>query len=160
MLDQGTGNKNWRERGTGDARLLRHRESGAIRMLMRQEKTLKIIANFIVQPEIVLVPNVSSDRSWCFNAFDFSSGEKLEEISFAIRFADTDIAKEFSDKFEICKQEMKLLLEGKDNPESAAAGDEAAAALAGLSTNDDDAAPAPAAASAEEEAPVAEKAAE
>ena len=138
MLDQGTGNKNWRERGTGEARLLRHRESGAIRMLMRQEKTLKIIANFVVQPEIVLVPNVSSDRSWCFNAYDFSNGETLEEISFAIRFADVDIAKEFSEKFEICKQEMKLLAEGKDNTDTdaVAAGDEAAAALAGLSTDD------------------------
>ena len=153
-MDQGTGNKNWRERGTGDARLLRHRDSGAIRMLMRQEKTLKIIANFVIQPEIVLVPNVSSDRSWCFNAYDFSDGENLLETSFAIRFADSDIAKEFFDKFEICKTEMKMYMQGKDNPESAAAGDEVAAALAGLSTNDNDDAPA---AAGEDDAPAPEK---
>ena len=36
-----------KERGTGNARLLRHKESKKIRFVMRQEKTLKPVANFI-----------------------------------------------------------------------------------------------------------------
>lgn len=35
----------WKERGIGDAKLLKHKESGKIRFLLRQEKTLKIVAN-------------------------------------------------------------------------------------------------------------------
>jgi len=38
LLDKGTGNKSWRERGIGEARILRHREHQRLRFLMRQEK--------------------------------------------------------------------------------------------------------------------------
>ena len=120
----------------GEARLLRHRETGVIRMLMRQERILKIIANFVLIPGIVLVPNVGSDKSWCWTCSDFADGESLVETSFAIKFGDSDIAKEFKEKFEKCQQEMKLMSEGTDKPEAAAAGDEAAAALAALTTNE------------------------
>ena len=37
----------WKERGTGNAKLMRHKESKKIRFVMRQEKTLKPVANFI-----------------------------------------------------------------------------------------------------------------
>ena len=36
----------WKERGIGILKLLRHKESNKIRFIMRQEKTLKVIANF------------------------------------------------------------------------------------------------------------------
>ena len=32
----------WKERGTGDSKLLKHKETGKVRFMMRQEKTLKI----------------------------------------------------------------------------------------------------------------------
>ena len=35
----------WKERGTGDVKLLKHKESGKIRLLMRRDKTHKICAN-------------------------------------------------------------------------------------------------------------------
>lgn len=35
----------WKERGTGDVRLLQHKESKRIRLLMRRDKTLKVCAN-------------------------------------------------------------------------------------------------------------------
>ena len=42
-----TGGQEWKERGVGHVRLLKHKESQRIRLLMRQEKTLKIRANHI-----------------------------------------------------------------------------------------------------------------
>lgn len=36
-----------KERGTGNARLMRHKETKKIRFIMRQEKTLKPVANFL-----------------------------------------------------------------------------------------------------------------
>jgi Ran-binding protein 1 len=39
--------KEWKERGIGQARFLRHKESRKTRFLMRQDKTLKIRANHI-----------------------------------------------------------------------------------------------------------------
>lgn len=35
----------WKERGTGDVRLLKHKENGITRLVMRREKTLKVCAN-------------------------------------------------------------------------------------------------------------------
>lgn len=35
----------WKERGTGDVKLLKHKTTGKIRLLLRQEKTLKVCAN-------------------------------------------------------------------------------------------------------------------
>ena len=68
LLDVGTGNKQWNERGIGDARLLKHKESGKIRLLMRHEKTLKIVLNHLVSPEIDMVPMTGSDKAWTWHA--------------------------------------------------------------------------------------------
>ena len=38
----------WKERGIGNGKLLRNDEKKQIRFVMRQEKTLKPIANFII----------------------------------------------------------------------------------------------------------------
>lgn len=35
----------WKERGRGDVKILKHKEQGTCRVLMRREKTLKICAN-------------------------------------------------------------------------------------------------------------------
>ena len=37
----------WKERGVGNAKLMRDREEKKIRFVMRQEKTFKPVANFI-----------------------------------------------------------------------------------------------------------------
>lgn len=38
-------NRDWKERGTGDVRLLKHKENGKTRLVMRRDKTLKVCAN-------------------------------------------------------------------------------------------------------------------
>jgi Ran-binding protein 1 len=103
---------------------------------MRQEKTLKVIANHIVDPRIVLTPNSGSDRSWVWAALDFAKGELVETI-FALRFSDSDSAKEFYDAFVAAQEAMKKVLEGADNPDAAEVGDEATTAIAALSTKEE-----------------------
>ncbi|CAJ1957713.1 unnamed protein product, partial [Cylindrotheca closterium] len=112
LLDVGSGNKTWKERGIGEARILRHKEHQRLRLLMRQEKTMKVIVNHALDPRIKLEPNVGSDRSWVWSAFDFAEGE-LKETVFALRFADSDIAQEFKKNFEECQAEMEKLLAGE-----------------------------------------------
>jgi Ran-binding protein 1 len=89
----------WKERGTGDVRLLKHKENGKTRLVMRRDKTLKVCANHYVVPEMKLSPNVGSDRSWVWNAAaDVSEGEP-EAVTLAIRFANSDNADQFKDAF-------------------------------------------------------------
>ena len=61
----------------------RHKETGHIRVLMRQEKTMKVIANHFLDPRITMTPNAgASDKSWVWVAFDFTDGELVETVAF------------------------------------------------------------------------------
>ncbi len=135
LLDVGSGNKSWKERGIGDIKILKHKEHSRMRVLMRQEKTMKVIVNHALDPRITLEPNAGSDRSWVWSAFDFAEGELVETV-FAIRFADSEIADKFKKVFLEQQKEMEKVLAGEDGAPSAEA-DEAAEAIAGLSTKDD-----------------------
>ena len=106
---------------------------------MRQEKTMKVIMNHAIDPRIKLEPNAGSDRSWVWSAYDFAEGELVETV-FALRFADSEIANAFKEKFEEAQKEMEKVLAGEDNPgeDGGAAADEAAEALAALKTSGDD----------------------
>ncbi|KAI4132666.1 MAG: hypothetical protein LQ338_000606 [Usnochroma carphineum] len=82
--------REWKERGTGDVRLLKHKENKKTRLVMRRDKTLKVCANHYVVPNMHLEPNVGSDRSWVWNAAaDVSEGEP-EAQTLAIRFANSE----------------------------------------------------------------------
>ncbi|KAI9718401.1 MAG: hypothetical protein M1812_004122 [Candelaria pacifica] len=82
--------REWKERGTGDVRLLKHKENGKTRLVMRRDKTLKVCANHYVVPDMKLSPNVGSDRSWVWNAAaDVSEGEP-EAQTLAIRFGNSE----------------------------------------------------------------------
>lgn len=40
-------NAEWKERGTGEVRLLEHKEKKKVRLVMRRDKTLKVCANHL-----------------------------------------------------------------------------------------------------------------
>mmetsp|Transcript_10475 Transcript_10475/g.18403 ORF Transcript_10475/g.18403 Transcript_10475/m.18403 type:complete len:104 (+) Transcript_10475:799-1110(+) len=103
---------------------------------MRQEKTMKVIANHALDPRIKLEPNSGSDRSWVWSCYDFAEGE-LEEKVFALRFANSEVADEFKKKYEKHQKEMEKLLAGEDKPDEDGKADEAAEALSGLNTGDE-----------------------
>lgn len=94
----------WKERGKGDVKLLRNKSTHKVRLLMRQEKTLKICMNHIVYPSLHFQPNAGSDRSWTWRCRDYA-GEEPEgkDETFAIRFKDSDIANIFKEKIEEAK---------------------------------------------------------
>ncbi|TPR01364.1 Phosducin family protein [Aspergillus niger] len=102
--------KEWKERGTGDVRLLKHKENQKTRLVMRRDKTLKVCANHYIVPDMKLSPNVGSDRSWVWNATaDVSEGEP-EAQTLAIRFANSDNANLFKEAFEKAQKENEKLL--------------------------------------------------
>ncbi|KAL8785519.1 MAG: hypothetical protein Q9213_003345 [Squamulea squamosa] len=101
--------REWKERGTGDVRLLKHKENAKTRLVMRRDKTLKVCANHYVVPNMHLEPNVGSDRSWVWNAAaDVSEGEP-EASTLAIRFANSENANLFKDAFVKAQQENEAL---------------------------------------------------
>ncbi|XP_062601491.1 ran-specific GTPase-activating protein-like [Saccostrea cucullata] len=90
----------WKERGTGDVKLLKHKVTGLIRLLMRRDKTHKVCANHFVTTQMELKPNAGSDRAWVWPVpSDFADEEAKQEL-LAIRFANSENALKFKEKFE------------------------------------------------------------
>ena len=112
--------KQWKERGVGDIKLLKNRRSGKIRVLMRRDQVLKICANHQITAEMKLKPNAGSEKSWVWSTMaDFSEQEcRTEQL--AVRFKSEDIAKQFKEKFKECQEMLKnsTLMESRVQPNS------------------------------------------
>ena len=58
----------WKQRGTGDIKILKHKTTGRFRVVMRQEKTLKLVANHRFDTASTLVrlscPTAALIRLW------------------------------------------------------------------------------------------------
>ncbi|XP_036814960.1 E3 SUMO-protein ligase RanBP2-like [Oncorhynchus mykiss] len=91
--------KEWKERGIGLVKILKHNTSGKVRLLMRREKVLKVCANHYITPDMLLKPNAGSDKSWVWNAVNYADEEPRPE-QLAIRFKTEDEALLFKTKFE------------------------------------------------------------
>ncbi|XP_008334788.1 ran-specific GTPase-activating protein isoform X2 [Cynoglossus semilaevis] len=97
----------WKERGTGDVKLLKHKEKGTIRLLMRRDKTLKICANHHIVPTMELKSNAGSDRAWVWNTLADYADESPKPELLAIRFLNAENAQKFKAKFDECKEEVR-----------------------------------------------------
>lgn len=98
-MDRSGETPEWKERGTGQVKILRHKTKPRTRLLMRRDKTLKVCANHFVTKNITLMPNCGSDRAWVWSvACDFSDEEPKAEM-LAIRFLNAENAKKFKEVF-------------------------------------------------------------
>uniref|UniRef100_A0A8C7XE19 Ran-specific GTPase-activating protein n=1 Tax=Oryzias sinensis TaxID=183150 RepID=A0A8C7XE19_9TELE len=109
----------WKERGTGDVKLLKHKEKGTIRLLMRRDRTLKICANHNIVPTMELKPNAGSDRAWVWNTLADYADECPKPELLAIRFLNAENAQKFKVKFDECKDEVQKNLEKSGNTDNA-----------------------------------------
>ena len=100
----------WKERGVGNLKLLKHKITGQIRVLMRRDQIWKVCANHFLTADMELKENAGSDRSWMWHTnADVSDGEpKAEQL--AVKFKNAEIAQEFKEKFDMCKEELKASL--------------------------------------------------
>lgn len=95
----------WKERGLGEAKLLRSKATGRVRFLLRQDKTEKVAANHFVvdhDPYCDLRPNADSQKIWCWCAQDFAEGH-LEVERFALKFGTEELANKFKEAFDDAK---------------------------------------------------------
>ncbi|KAI1644335.1 hypothetical protein F4815DRAFT_453324 [Daldinia loculata] len=103
------GKGEWKERGTGPLRLLKHKENGKIRLVMRRDKTLKVCANHYITPEMTIAPMSTSDRAWLWNVgADVSEGEP-EAITVSVRVANAENAQLFKEAWLKAQKENEVL---------------------------------------------------
>ncbi|XP_017796439.1 PREDICTED: ran-specific GTPase-activating protein-like [Habropoda laboriosa] len=110
----------WKERGTGEVKLLRHKIKNTVRVVMRRDKTLKICANHFVTPWMELKSNCGSDRAWVWSVLADYADEQLKPELLAIRFANAENATVWKEAFEKAKKIVGSECEiyaGKNNTE-------------------------------------------
>merc|ERR1712168_1157464 len=95
-------------------KILKHEQSGKVRVLMRRDQTFKVCCNHYLDPSMELRDHNGSEKAWIWNAMnDFSddAGELiLKEELFAIRFKTAERAQEFKDKFDEGKELNKVVM--------------------------------------------------
>jgi Ran-binding protein 1 len=105
----------WKERGTGDIKLLRDRTSHKVTLVMRQDNTKKVVVNFLLEedPLCQLVPHAGSDKAWLWMAHDYSEGE-AQRHKFALRLSTPEKSQEFKKAFEDAKKYNHCIRNGLD----------------------------------------------
>ncbi|CAG9821784.1 unnamed protein product [Phaedon cochleariae] len=82
----------WKERGLGDIKILKRKDNGKLRVVMRREQVFKICLNHILTSAIEYIPK--DDKSWMFHTADYSEGE-IVHTQFCVKFKTPEIAQEF-----------------------------------------------------------------
>ncbi|NXD85689.1 RBP2 ligase, partial [Halcyon senegalensis] len=100
--------KEWKERGIGNVKILKHKVSGKFRLLMRRDQVLKICANHYINTDMKLTPNAGSDKSFVWHALDYAD-ELPKPEQLAIRFKTPEEAMLFKSKFEESQNILKNL---------------------------------------------------
>ncbi|XP_058779114.1 ran-binding protein 1 homolog b-like [Vicia villosa] len=106
----------WKERGAGSVKFLKHKVTGKVRLLMRQSKILKICANHRILPNMTVQEHAGNEKSCVWHARDYADGELKDEL-FCIRFASIENCKKFIETF----QEIAESLKKEENEEVTAA---------------------------------------
>uniref|UniRef100_A0A1I8MWD0 E3 SUMO-protein ligase RanBP2 n=1 Tax=Musca domestica TaxID=7370 RepID=A0A1I8MWD0_MUSDO len=82
----------WKERGLGNVKILRHKQTKKLRVVMRREQVLKICLNHVLNEDVDY--KRKDEKSWLFVVNDFSEGA-VELEQFSLRFKTKEIAEEF-----------------------------------------------------------------
>ena len=96
--------KEWKEKGLGDLKFLKHKTTNAIRLLMRREQVHKICANHRISATMTLKEISPKQYSWMAN--DYSDNEPKTELLLA-KFKLVEEAAEFKNQFEKAVQARK-----------------------------------------------------
>jgi len=104
----------WKERGLGDIKILKHEDSGKVRILMRRDQTFKICCNHYLDPKMELSDHNGNEKAWLWTAFNDLSDDGMDltvkEELFAIRFKTAEIAQKFQEKFNEGRELNKVVM--------------------------------------------------
>ena len=98
--------KEWKERGVGEVKLLKNKE-GKVRLLMRRDQVFKICANHMLLREMELTSMKNNSKAWIWVANDFADEEvRLEKL--CIRFKTEEEALSFKENFDKAKMSLPI----------------------------------------------------
>lgn len=76
-----------KERGTGELKVLRHKENGSFRIVMRRDKTLKVCANHFITPWMELKASTTNEKAFIYTVMADFADEQSKSECLAVKFA-------------------------------------------------------------------------
>ncbi|KAI6654789.1 E3 SUMO-protein ligase RanBP2 [Oopsacas minuta] len=100
-------NKEWKERGVGELKILHTPNTGKHRIIMRRDVVKKLCCNHYITSEMAVKKNQKNEKicNW-FTTADYSE-ETPQPQQLAARFKTVEIAAEFIEMFQKCLTEIK-----------------------------------------------------
>ena len=90
-------NDEWKERGLGEFKVLKHRSTQAIRFLMRREQVYKVCLNHLVDKNLKIGLRHQCDRVFQWTAKDYSESKEGEPSLFSLKFKNKEFGIKFMD---------------------------------------------------------------
>lgn len=101
-------NKEWKERGVGEFKILHHPGNNSYRLLLRREQIHKCVLNMALSVDLQLNPMKQSDKAFCWVATNFAEDTEngvLESLS--VRFRNAPLAQRFHEIIQDCLAQLK-----------------------------------------------------
>lgn len=101
-------NKEWKERGVGEFKVLHHPGNNSYRFLLRREQIYKLVLNMALSVDFQMNPMKQSDKAFCWVATNFAEDAEngaLESLS--VRFRNPPLAKKFQEVVNECVAQLK-----------------------------------------------------
>lgn len=104
-----TTNKEWKERGVGEVKVLHHPKHNSYRLLLRREQIHKLVLNMALSTDFQMTPMKQSDKAFCWVSTNFAEDSEngaLESLS--VRFKNADLAQKFHNVVQNSIDQLKL----------------------------------------------------
>lgn len=107
----------WKERGVGELKIMKHHVTRKVKLIMRRDQILKICCNHSLTPDMKVTPMETSDKActW-FTSADYSE-EEVRPEKLSAKFKSVQIVNEFMEIFDRCKAELVSSVEGDEGAE-------------------------------------------
>ncbi|CAE1301352.1 RANBP2 [Acanthosepion pharaonis] len=97
----------WKEKGIGSMKILKHNTDLRFRLLLRREQVLKLACNHTLTAALNLKPLDTSEKSWCWMAHDYTDSTTGQVELFAVKFKTIAIASRFQKCFLECQEILR-----------------------------------------------------
>lgn len=101
-------NKEWKERGVGEFKILHHAANKSYRLLLRREQIHKCVLNMALSADIQLNPMKQSDKAFCWVATNFAEETETGALeSLSVRFRNAPLAQKFHETVQDCLAQLR-----------------------------------------------------
>ena len=101
-----TDERQWKDRGVGELKIMKHRVTGKVKLIMRRDQIFKLCCNHSLTSDMKLTVMAHSEKacSW-FTSADLSEEEARPE-KLSAKFKSAKFMNEFREAFERCQTEL------------------------------------------------------